>query len=276
MTIRLSAALMQYAWNVGSVAEALTGGIMRIYTGSAPIAPEYAPTGTLLATLTLDGSAHTSEVAATGAIQFTGTGTTTVTSITVGGVELLLESVTGDDNILLLQEVLFGIQRASHRHDFIAEWNGESDSITLRCRPGRGTKHNGATVTGSKSGTVTLSYTNMSGGVASSKGLLFGNSQPATYDYDPPYPRARLLTAMPGGVYWSGTAVAAGTAGWFRISGPFEDDDTADTTLSRFRLDGSIGVSGANMTMSDPDISIGEEIEVASFSVSSNPNMFMG
>jgi hypothetical protein len=51
---------------------------------------------------------------------------------------------------------------------------------------------------------------------------------------------------------WSGTAVATGTAGWFRV---FEEDDTpsgASTTAARF--DGAVAVSGAELNISNTSI----------------------
>lgn len=272
MTIRLSTALMQYAWNVGSVAQALTGGVMRVYTGSQPIAPEYAPTGVLLATLTRGGGAYTAETPAVGAVEFSGTGSTTISSLTVDGMELLPSSVTETDDFMLAQAVWNAINDASHRHDFIATWDGESSIVTLTTRPGCAARYTGATVTGSLSGDVTASYTNMAGGSAAVNGLRFGRSAEVTFDYSTYYPVASLLS--PSDTV-SGLAVAAGTAGWFRISGPFGDDFAADTNASRIRLDGSIGVSGENMTMSDLSISIGEEVSIGAFGLKSTSNAFI-
>lgn len=74
---------------------------------------------------------------------------------------------------------------------------------------------------------------------------------------------------------WSGVAVASGTAGWFRY---FQlvtdaatsltqgtDDDTS--TKSNARLDGSVGVSGADLNISSTSIVSGATQTVSSFSV---------
>jgi hypothetical protein len=51
---------------------------------------------------------------------------------------------------------------------------------------------------------------------------------------------------------WSGTAVAGGTAGWFRV---FEEDDTpADATTTGARFDGAIAVSGAELNISNTSV----------------------
>ncbi len=271
MTIRLSSALMQYAWNVGSIAQALTGGVMRIYSGSHPISPEYAPTGVLLATITRNGAAYTAESPAVGSIEFSGSGSTTVTSITVGGMELLSGSVSESDDIMLAQAIWNAINDCSHRHDFIATWDTYT-TVTLTTRPGCAARHNAATVTGSMSGSITPTYNDMAGGSAPANGLRFGRNEVVTFDVFTGYPVARLWSPADT---MSGLGVAAGTAGWFRISGPFGDDLAADTDASRIRLDGSIGVSGENMVMTDPDIAIGESVDVGAFGVVSTSNAFI-
>lgn len=273
MTIALSTALMQYAWNVGSVAEAMTGGCLRVYSGLQPLAPEYAPTGTLLATITDNGGAYTAETPAVGSIEFSGTGSTTVSSITVDGIELLPASVVEDGATLVAQAVWNAINDASHRHDFMATWDSGA-TVTLTCRPGRGTKFNSATVTGSLSGGVTASYTDMAGGVASVNGLRIGRYTEVLVN------ESSQLVAMLYSItsdVWSGVGVAEGTAGWWRFSGAFGDDLAADTDGTRFRIDGSIDTAsgeGVNMVMADAAISVSEDVEVGLFGLSSSINNY--
>ena len=63
---------------------------------------------------------------------------------------------------------------------------------------------------------------------------------------------------------WSGVASATGTAGWFRFYDNNEDTG-ADTTACRF--DGSVGTSGAQLTVSSTSIVSGATITVDSFDV---------
>lgn len=273
MTIALSTALMQYAWNVGSVAEAMTGGCLRVYSGLQPLAPEYAPTGTLLATITDSGGAYTAETSAVGSIEFSGTGSTTVSSITVDGIELLSASVVEDGAALVAQAVWNAINDASHRHDFLAAWDSNV-TVTLTCRPGRGTKFNSATVTGSLSGGVSASYTNMAGGVASVNGLRIGRNTEVLVNASSQL--VAMLYSITSDV-WSGLGVAEGTAGWWRFSGAFGDDFAADTDGTRFRIDGSIDTTsgaGVNMVMADAAISVSEAVEVGLFGLSSSINNY--
>lgn len=62
---------------------------------------------------------------------------------------------------------------------------------------------------------------------------------------------------------WSLVGVATGTAGWFRFKGNALDNDLLSTTLPR--LDGSVAVSGADMSMSNISIAIGAPSTVDSF-----------
>jgi len=54
---------------------------------------------------------------------------------------------------------------------------------------------------------------------------------------------------------WEYTGIAAGVVGWFRFKGNALDDDLASTTLPR--IDGSVAKSGANMNISNVNITIG-------------------
>ncbi|MEA3341911.1 MAG: hypothetical protein U9R15_18265, partial [Chloroflexota bacterium] len=63
---------------------------------------------------------------------------------------------------------------------------------------------------------------------------------------------------------WSGVASATGTAGWFRFYDNNEDTG-ADATAVRF--DGSVGTSGAQLTVSSTSITSGATITVDSFDI---------
>lgn len=64
---------------------------------------------------------------------------------------------------------------------------------------------------------------------------------------------------------WSGTAVADGTAGWFRLYENLDTPGSSSTTASR--IDGNIATSGANMNMSNTFIANAAVQTVSSFSV---------
>lgn len=50
---------------------------------------------------------------------------------------------------------------------------------------------------------------------------------------------------------WSFAGIAAGTAGWFRLMGNAVDDLAVDNGFVHPRLDGSIGVTGADLNLSN-------------------------
>lgn len=62
---------------------------------------------------------------------------------------------------------------------------------------------------------------------------------------------------------WSFTAIATGTAGWFRFKGNALDNDLVSTTLPR--LDGSIAASGADLNFRT-DLVTGAPTTIDSFS----------
>ena len=62
---------------------------------------------------------------------------------------------------------------------------------------------------------------------------------------------------------WQGLGLAAGTAGWFRLSANPTDAGGADTTLSR--IDGNVGTSGADLNMSSTSIVVGSTYTIDTF-----------
>ena len=64
---------------------------------------------------------------------------------------------------------------------------------------------------------------------------------------------------------WSGTAGAAGTAGWFRL---FEaGGDPSVLSTAEARIDGNIATSGANMNMSNTFVASGAVQTVSTFAI---------
>ncbi|MBF0345272.1 MAG: hypothetical protein HQL06_13715 [Nitrospirae bacterium] len=63
---------------------------------------------------------------------------------------------------------------------------------------------------------------------------------------------------------WSGTAVATGTAGWFRLVAP---GDSGSSSQTDERLDGSVATSGAQLNMSSTSIVSGAVQTISTFSI---------
>ena len=64
---------------------------------------------------------------------------------------------------------------------------------------------------------------------------------------------------------WQGTAVASGTAGYFRFYANPTDAGAASTTLPR--IDGSIGTSGADLNLSSTSITSGQTYTIDTFTL---------
>lgn len=104
-----------------------------------------------------------------------------------------------------------------------------------------------AAVTGTLLGTITLNSGAFTPGT-STNGLTFASA-------------ASGAVAKSG--VWSMTAIAAGTAGWFRLKGNGVDAGGVSTTLPR--LDGSCAVSGGDLNLSNIALVIGTPVTVDSF-----------
>ncbi len=114
---------------------------------------------------------------------------------------------------------------------------------------------------------------------------LYSGSQPASPDNAPSGNNVLLCTFYSDGVAaglefddaaggvlnkktgqtWSGTAIASGTAGWFRIV--VSDDSGAESTTDE-RIDGAVATSGAQLNMSSTAIAEGAVQIFADFSIS--------
>jgi hypothetical protein len=257
MSLALSTALRAFLWNGGSISRALTGGVLKIYSGTQPDTADHAATGALLATLTDNKGAHTNEVAATGTITITGSDVSsgTITSLTIDGEEMLWANVTASGRGALASALRDHLAYSLVNTDFVVSFDGDYE-ITLTCKPGCGTQWNTAEIICTVT-TLGATEVDFSGGVASVNGLKVGQS---------------LLNGTVWAEFgkylsqtWSGDGVAAGNAGWFRFYGPFADAGADDTSFQYFRLDGSVGLSGTNMTVDDIAISIGEAVSCGQF-----------
>lgn len=64
---------------------------------------------------------------------------------------------------------------------------------------------------------------------------------------------------------WQGNGVAAGVAGWARLSGNPLDDGSSSTTLAR--MDMSVGKTGADLNLSNTTVAIGAPQTIDVFSL---------
>lgn len=251
MTFRLSTGARNALLGAQGLAGIFQKCKIDIYSGTQPLTADAAATGTLLGTVTLGSGAYTPETQATGTITLTG-GTTSVATATVGGLNII------PDGPVLYNTSL--AQTASDLCDAINR-NGiytatvSGAVVTLKPRPGVGDGHNAAVVT--STGSVTATYANMSGGVDPVNGLTFA-------------PVAGGVLTKPSSVVWGFLGIAAGTAGWFRVTGSVSDGGGAISGVPYLaRMDGSIATSGGEMSLSNIAVAVGapNTIDQANFTM---------
>jgi hypothetical protein len=245
MTIRYSTALRNFLLKQGSMARALGGGKLNIYSGPQPATANTAASGTLLATITADGGAHTAEVRATGTVTLDSGASGSVDSIEVEGIEVLGSVISFTDS-LTATAALVAAAINDNPMNSLVEASSDGAVITLTAKLGLGALANGLTVV-SASTTIATTDVNLGSGVtgvSSVNGLLFGEVS------------AGVLSKL-ASQEWTGLGLADGTAGWFRFVGPVADAGATDSAAAFNRIDGNIATSGANMNMTNTNIVTG-------------------
>jgi hypothetical protein len=253
MTMRLSTGLRNFLAKEGGLGDALSGGIIEIYTGPQPASADAAPTGTLLCTITSAGATVTPEVLATGTVTLTGGASGSVGPITVNGVDIL-GGATVPFNSTLAQtasDIATAINRAKTAPEYTATASGAT--VTISALPGTGASVNGFVVSATTA-TITATTGNMAGGVNGANGLKFD-------------PAVGGVLSKQATQTWSGTNAATGSAGWFRQYGSVADPKTVDSAGTTIRLDGAIATSGAEMNLNSTALTTGAVTTLANWSM---------
>lgn len=252
MSLYSSTGLRNFVGMYGSYKRALQGGVLKIYSASAPTTADAAATGTLLCTVSLSSGPVTSEICSAGSVTLAGS-SGSVTSITVDGKEILGATVSYTTDLTTTAAAVatqINTYVPIAGPEYIATSSGAKVIITAL--PGTGTTPNGYTVTSTTS-TLTKTDVNMgseTAGVAGVNGLTFGAIS------------SGILSKS--GV-WSGVVSASGTAGYFRICGSVVDDGSSSTTL--VRIQGTCGTSGADYNMSSTTLTSGATHTVDTFTM---------
>lgn len=257
MALRYSTGLRNFLNEGGSIKQALANGKLKFYTGAQPASADDAPSGTLLATITVNSGAHTAEVQATGSLTISGT-SGSVNTVTVNSIDILGGAVTNTGTAAgTAVAVANAINNNPANFLFVASANGVSGVVTLTAKPGLGALCNGWAVSGTATTTTLGSLVNMGSGVAGvnpANGLRFGDSSAGVLIKD-------------AAQTWSGVGVALGTAGWFRFEGSIADSLASDASGVFFRLDGNIATSGANLNLSSTTVATGATQTISTFSL---------
>lgn len=249
MAIRQSTGLRDFIAALGCYKRAFEGGVLKIYSGSQPASADSAVSGTLLCTLTLASGARTDEVRAVGTVTLTGGSSGNISSITVNSVEVLGATITYDTS---LSNTASLIAAQINAYQSVPKYSATSSGavVSIKAMPGTGTGPNGYVVA-STAATLTKTDANMASGVAGVNGLTFGTTS------------AGVLSKSTG--TWSGTNVASGTAGCFRLCGTELDSNGSSTTL--IRLDGSIAASGSDLNVGSTTLTSGATFSIDQFDV---------
>lgn len=234
MAIKYSSKLREFLAGLGSMKASLEGGVIELFSGSAPTNPDDAETGTKLVKISLSSGTVVPEILSAGTVEITVDGT--VTGITVDSVQIMSGTVTAQGTLTLTAAaVAANINKLLTSPDYTA--TSALGVITITALPMTGTGPNGYVVT-ALGGASFAAEENMGtavAGVAAVNGL--------TYDDFP-------LGVLDHTGTFSGVVLATGTAGYFRIKGSVVDGGGADTSPYEFvRIQGTCGTSGADYNM---------------------------
>jgi hypothetical protein len=163
MTISHSKALKNFLEAGGSLRQALQGGIINVYSGSAPANADAAVTGSLLFQICDYSGARGGETLAQGTANYTGSAGGQIATLTVNGVSVIGAAVnnTGVTLSALMAVLAAKINTFASVPDYSAV--AGPSSVTIVARPGTGAGPNGFVVTGTIAQAATMG--SMAGGV---------------------------------------------------------------------------------------------------------------
>lgn len=107
-----------------------------------------------------------------------------------------------------------------------------------------------------ETGTKLVRISSTSGSLPGADGLRFGTALAGVLPLTTPA--------------WSGVVIAAGVAGWFRFYGTGATSGVMGSTGTNgtgIRMDGNVGVSGADLNLGHTDLELGATQTISSFNV---------
>jgi hypothetical protein len=232
MSLRYSTGYRNGLLQGGSFRELFEEGVLRIYTGSQPASADTGATGTLLATITRAANTFSASVLSTRQndwVAVTAGTATEVYTIAINGVTYAYTMIGGDDASAIAR-ALAALVRKNNLVNCVASFRTTEKGVNIEARVA-GESYSVAVSTTASVGTITATS-----GIANSRynGLMFGSASLGIIGKESAYS-------------WQGSAVIAGTAGWFRLS---ENTDVpANLSTSAIRIDGSVGTSGADLVV---------------------------
>jgi len=255
MALRLSKALRSGVQDTDSFKHLMSNCFMKLYSGAQPANGEAAATGTLLATFSDASGTPTREVLSIGSVALTGGGSGSVNTLTVNSIEIMGSATSFNTSLIqTATDIVTKINNNPQNLLFSASnVGGTSATISITANPGLGALANGWVVASTVT-TITKTDSNMASGVTAVNGLKWGDSE------------AGVLVKLPTQV-WSSIPVATGVAGYFRFEAAVADDELIDSSLVKYRMDGAIASSGAELNMGNTTITIGVPLAFDTFSI---------
>jgi hypothetical protein len=235
MALKLSTGLVNFLAGGRSLRKAFDDAVLKIYRGVAPTYADDAPTGTLLANITVSSGA----VAATDRgtprlynmlVGSNADGHTFIVDVTIDGATIQSATVTAatDTATSLATKLARALNDVSGLQ---AIATGADGYLYVQC------EINGLALTLAKNtgstGTLTV---NSVTSASRSNALQLG----------PP----TLGVITKNADTWSGVALATGTTGYYRLVRPNDGAD-ADTNYTDYRIQGNVSTSGAELNMSN-------------------------
>ena len=239
MALKLSTNLRTALLSGDELRRIFEDAIINVYSGAAPATADLAPTGTLLVSITkASGTVSSGEISTA-------------------------------------QEALVSVDTHASGETFILVLNGTSytytntpdlDAIPVAAAIAAMINASGQPVIASHAGTVNIYIRSKIRGLAFTLTKGAGTGTMTTFTEaavaNAISDAVRFGAASDGAIakdaaVWSGVAIAAGTAGYFRIVNSADDHSLDSSTKLYPRLQGTVGTSGTDMVLTNTTIAIG-------------------
>lgn len=248
MALKLSTGVRNFLTGEGGLRKAFEDGILNIYSGTPPTEADDAATGVLLAKITKSSGAVAADARSTPKLcTVTISGTPNagdVVKLDIDGTNYYYTLVAADDDLTKVALKVARMLNDSPHVDAIA--TGSTGVIYVQSRiPGVDFTLTEETSTGI---TVAVSADIIANAAVNTLKLLAPTAGVITKNADT----------------WSGVALATGTAGYFRLvtSSDLGTDNTTDV-----RIQGSISTSGADLNMSNINLTLGATQTIDTFTL---------
>lgn len=243
MAFKLSTALQNWMLDFSSLRKAFENAVIKIYSGTAPTYANDAATGVLLCTISkASGTVSLDEEGTNKITQVTVTAPNTSTTVSLGGVAFNVNALSATLSVINTA-IALAEKINDTSYDCVAVASGTDGILYVMSR-----------IDGETFATVGTLNTSVSDKIAA-------------VDSD----TLSFLSLAVAGVLsknadtWSGVNVATGTAGYFRMV--TSGDTGVLVTTTEKRLQGNISTSGAEMNLSNLNLTLGATLTVDSFTI---------